>query len=40
MWLKNKRDFYGMIYAEDAQRIQMLEARYKKLIEDAGGVYS
>ncbi|MBN1552756.1 citrate lyase beta subunit [bacterium] len=39
MWLKNKRDFYGMIHNEDAQRIVMLETRYKKLIEDAGGVY-
>jgi len=39
MWLKNKRDFYGMIYTEDAQRIEMLEARYKKLIEEAGGKY-
>ena len=37
MWLKNKRDFYGMIFKEDAARITMLEARYKKLIEEAGG---
>jgi hypothetical protein len=37
MWLKNKRDFYGSIFNEDAQRIIMLEARYKKLIEEAGG---
>ena len=40
MWLKNKRDFYGMIHTEDEQRIFMLEARYKKLIEEAGGVYA
>jgi len=37
MWLKNKRNFYGLIYEEDAHRIEMLEKRYKKLIEDAGG---
>lgn len=37
MWLKNKRDFYGMIFKEDAQRIEMLESRYKHLIEQAGG---
>lgn len=40
MWLKNKREFYGMIFREDEARLQMLEARYKKLIEEAGGVYA
>jgi len=39
MWLKNKRDFYGFIFDEDKQRIVMLEGRYKKLIEEAGGKY-
>ena len=39
MWLKNKRDFYRMIYNEDRKRITMLEERYKKLIEAAGGFY-
>lgn len=40
MWLRNKREFYGMIFKEDEARLQMLEARYKKLIEEAGGVYA
>lgn len=40
MWLKNKRDFYGMIHNEDNQRLIMLEHRYKKLIEEAGGIYA
>lgn len=40
MWLKNKREFYKMIFEEDSQRLTMLEARYKKLIEEAGGVYA
>ena len=39
MWLKNKRDFYGIIYKEDELRIEMLENRYKTLIEEAGGKY-
>lgn len=40
MWLKNKREFYKMIFEEDSQRLTMLEARYKRLIEEAGGVYA
>lgn len=39
MWLKNKRNFYGMIYKEDENRIDMLQARYDKLIAQAGGKY-
>jgi hypothetical protein len=39
MWLKNKRDFYGMIYEEDKHRISMLQSRYDKLIKEAGGTY-
>jgi hypothetical protein len=39
MWLKNKRDFYGSIATEDAVRLEMLQSRYDRLIEAAGGVY-
>lgn len=37
MWLKNKRDFYGIIYEEDRLRIELLQSRYDKLIKEAGG---
>ncbi len=39
MWLKNKREFYGLIYEEDKARIEMLQSRYDKLIKEAGGSY-
>jgi hypothetical protein len=37
MWLKNKQDFYKLIFEEDLVRIEILEKRYEKLIHDAGG---
>ncbi|MEQ8225354.1 MAG: aldolase/citrate lyase family protein [Candidatus Eremiobacterota bacterium] len=36
MWLKNKRNFYSKISEEDNHRIEMLEKRYKRLIEETG----
>ena len=38
LWLKNKREYYQNIFEEDDQRIQMLEKRYKTIIEKVGGM--
>ena len=39
MWLKNKKEFYGMIIKEDEERLKLLASRYKTLIAEAGGKY-
>lgn len=35
LWLKNKHNYYRSISLEDAERLDMLEARYKTLTEKA-----
>ena len=37
LWLKNKRDFYGMIYREDELRMQMLDSKYKNISKEING---
>jgi 2,4-dihydroxyhept-2-ene-1,7-dioic acid aldolase len=39
MWLKNKRDYYGMIYEEDQSRLETLSSRYESSILAAGGKF-
>lgn len=34
MWIKNKRDYYGIIREEDAKRLIILENCYKKSVEN------
>ncbi|OGI00795.1 MAG: citrate lyase beta subunit [Candidatus Melainabacteria bacterium RIFOXYA12_FULL_32_12] len=38
MWLKNKANYYGLIYNEDKERIKILESRYESSILAAGGL--
>lgn len=34
MWLKNKKNYYGVIHREDDARLQMMEERYRESIDD------
>lgn len=36
LWLKNKKNYYSAIAREDNDRIEMMEARYKKALEKIG----
>jgi hypothetical protein len=36
LWLKNKRDFYKSIAAEDEPRIAMMEARQQSSFQPVG----
>lgn len=34
MWLKNKKNYYGAIHREDDSRLEMMEERYRKSINE------